>query len=278
MKLNLNRLANVAISMALAIAFSQFIQTSPSLAGSDKREKHEEKQSKLGERHQEYVYGTPNVPTADWVMSSGGRLYDNWMTAQDKEEMEETHPSWPASNTKKSGATTWRCKTCHGWDYKGVDGNYGSGSYKTGIRGVTHMLGTRPDGMVAILRDDIHQYTTEMISDENARHIGMFISRGLHDTDAYINRSSGATNGIASRGANIFQNICASCHGFQGTKLDWGDEGDPAYVGTEANANPWEVLHKIRNGHPGYEMIAMRAFPIEISVDILTYIRTLPDR
>ena len=72
--------------------------------------------------------------------------------------------------------------------------------------------------------------------------------------------------------------VCAACHGYQGTQLDWGDEGDPAYVGTESNANPWEVLHKIRNGHPGVEMIAGRPFGMDAAVDILTYTRTLPEK
>ena len=67
-------------------------------------------------------------------MSSGGRLYDNWMNTTGADDVEDTHPSWPASNTSKSGSVTWRCKSCHGWDYKGAAGKYGSGSYYTGIR------------------------------------------------------------------------------------------------------------------------------------------------
>ena len=200
------------------------------------------------------------------------------MTAQQLDEMETTHPSWPASNIKKKGAVTWRCKSCHGWDYKGADGKYGKGSYFTGIKGVTHMQAVDPAGIVAIIRDKTHQYTDKMISDEMANRIGLFIARGLHDTDAYIDRKTGKVSGSAARGARIFQNICASCHGFQGTKLDWGDEDGHAYVGTEANANPWEVLHKIRNGHPGHEMVAMRSFPLDVAVDILAYTKTLPEK
>jgi thiosulfate dehydrogenase len=51
----------------------------------------------------------------------------------------------------------------------------------------------------------------------------------------------------------------------------------PGYVGTEASANPWEVLHKIRNGHPGVEMISLAAFPLQVSLDVLAYTRTLPE-
>ncbi len=232
----------------------------------------------LEDHQKEYVYGVPVVPTVQWTMSSGGRMYDNWMNATDGDAPEETHPSWPAMSTKKSGSVTWRCKSCHGWDYKGVAGKYQSGSYYTGIRGITHMQGSDPSAMIGVLRNEAHQYTEEMISDDQARRIGMFVTRGLHDTDAHIDRETGDTTGSAARGANFFQNICAACHGFQGTQLDWGDDSGPAYIGTESNANPWEVLHKIRNGHPGVEMISSRPFGMETAVDILTYVRTLPEK
>ncbi len=116
-----------------------------------------------------------------------------------------------------------------------------------------------------------------MIPDEAAKRVGLFIARGLHDTDSYINRGTGNSNGSARNGAAIFQNVCATCHGFQGTVLNWGTTEEPAYVGTEANANAWEVLHKIRNGHPGAPMISIRPFGMKAAVDVLTYTRTLPE-
>jgi len=40
-----------------------------------------------------------------------------------------TSPLWATqSSNTRSGKDTWRCKECHGWDYMGVDGAYGSGS------------------------------------------------------------------------------------------------------------------------------------------------------
>ncbi len=272
--LRLSKAIRISAACGLFLAFS----VTQSFASSEDEEKFEKKQPTLDERHQEFVYGVPDVPTNDWTLSSGGRIYDNWMNALEKKAPEGNHPAWPASNTKIQGESTWRCKACHGWDYKGVDGNYASGSWQTGIKGVMQRQGTKPSSMAAILRNATHQYTPDMISDAQALRLGLFLSRGLHDTDAYIDPDSGKTRGIASRGARIYQNVCAACHGFQGTKLDWGSDEEHAYVGTEANANPWEVLHKIRNGHPGHEMISMRPFPMDVAVDILTYIRTLPEK
>ncbi|MDI6800760.1 MAG: hypothetical protein QMD01_01690, partial [Thermodesulfovibrionales bacterium] len=66
----------------------------------------------------------------------GGVLYDNWL-AELRVKADKTHPSYPAEG-KQKGAATWRCKECHGWDYKGKDGDYSKGNARyTGIKGIT---------------------------------------------------------------------------------------------------------------------------------------------
>ena len=71
---------------------------------------------------------------------------------------------------------------------------------------------------------------------------------------------------------------CAACHGFKGRLLNWGTSEKPAYVGTEANAAPDEVLHKIRNAQPGAAMVNLRVFPIEDAAAVLAYVKTLPQK
>ena len=113
--------------------------------------------------HADYIFGAPAEASEAWIMSRGGRLYDNWYAALGADEPEATHPAWPDSNTKKKGAVTTRCKSCHGWDYRGAEGKYGSGSYKTGILGVMAYSGRDVAKIIALLRGDAHGYTTEMI-------------------------------------------------------------------------------------------------------------------
>ncbi|MCK5623938.1 MAG: c-type cytochrome [Alphaproteobacteria bacterium] len=228
--------------------------------------------------HRDYIYGVPVEPTEAWIMSRGGRLYDNWINTQGHDKPKATHSAWPASNTKKKGGTTWRCKSCHGWDYLGSDGKYASGSYKTGIAGVMPSKGKSVDAIAATIRDGTHGFTKKMLSDEQLGYLAAFVSRGLDDMNRYIDSKSGAVKGDPKKGASIFQTNCAACHGFDGRALNWGDEDDPGFVGTEANANPWEVLHKIRNGHPGVEMISLRAFDVQTAVDVLAYTKTLPQK
>lgn len=226
--------------------------------------------------HADYVFGAPSEPSDAWVLTRGGRLYDNWYATQDLDAPEGTHPAWPASNSR-TGSVTWRCKSCHGWDYRGAEGKYGSGSYQTGIAGVIAYSG---DGaaLEELLRSDPHGYSEDMIPSEQAQYIAAFLAGGLDDMNTVIDFDTGNVAGDTRNGAAIFQTTCASCHGFDGRALDWGDADEPGYVGTEANANPWEVLHKIRNGHPGVEMISLRAFDLQDTVDVLAYTRTLPEK
>ncbi len=224
--------------------------------------------------HRDYIYGTPADPTEAWTLAKGARLYDNWFSSLDVKEPEQTHPAWPASNTKKKGAVTWRCKSCHGWDLRGKDGAYATGSYKTGIKGLRSWAGKDPDAIHQIMLNKTHGFTHDMMPPDAMLRLAVFVSRGQVDMAAHIGADK-SVKGDPKHGAAIFQNVCAACHGFDGAALNWGSEEKPNYVGTEAVANPWEVLHKIRAGHPGVEMPSMMAFPVGDAVDLLSYTQTL---
>ena len=225
--------------------------------------------------HRDYISGVPVDPSEAWTLASGARMYDNWYNALGVDAPKTTHPAWPASNTKKSGAVTWRCKSCHGWDYSGKDGAYGKGSYKTGITGIRAYAGKGEDAIHQILMDKTHGYTHDMIPLDAMLRLSAFVGKGQIAVADYI-KPDKTVLGDTEKGKAVFQNVCAACHGFDGKALNWGDANKPAYIGTEAQGNPWEILHKIRAGHPGVEMPAMMAFPTQTQVDVLSYAKTLP--
>ena len=183
--------------------------------------------------------------------------------------------AYPASG-KKKGATTWRCKECHGWDYKGAAGAYRSGSHFTGIKGVRGVAGMAPEKIHAIIMDKSHGFTAETMPHSAMEKIALFLSRGQIDVDRFIDRDSKIARGNPRRGARFFQTICAVCHGFDGKDINFKDEKSPEYVGTLASANPWEALHKIRFGQPGVGMVALTVLDIEDLVDILACTQSLP--
>ena len=233
-----------------------------------------------GPQQQEYVHGAPQVPSLDWTIAAGGRIYDNWWEALDRPAPEATNPAYPAAaNSEQTGEGTWRCKECHGWDYQGAAGIYRSGSHFTGIKGVLGMRGWAPESILPILRDKNHPYTEEMISNEEMLRVATFLSEGLTDMRAFIDYDSRKMIpgvGDVDRGRAIFQNTCAACHGFDGRALDWGEGDSHNYVGTEAAELPDEVFNKISNTHPGAAMINLRAFSVEDRVSVMAYIAGLP--
>lgn len=212
--------------------------------------------------------------SADETFSSiarGGRLYDKWYKVIDAPKPEETHAAWPASNTNKSGDATQRCKACHGWDLMGADGAYSSGSYQTGITGLTASVGAPLEDLIAIMKDDTHGFGG-MMDEQDYYDLANFVANGQIDMDEAINRETKLANGDVSVGEGYYNTVCANCHGIDGDlPKDLGTT-----LGTLANSNPWEIIQKIQNGQPAEQMPAMRAFDIQVSTDILAYLQTLP--
>jgi thiosulfate dehydrogenase len=210
------------------------------------------------------------------AIDRGGVLYDSWYGALGKEAPKQTHPAYPKTG-KQKGATTWRCKECHGWDYKGAAGVYGKGGRYTGITGIRNMTYASEKAIVAIVKDKTHRFG-ELIPEKDLQALAHFIAHGQIDVDIYIDRATKKTKGDPARGERIFQTTCSRCHGSDGKQLNFRTPADPEYVGTVANENPWETLHKIRMGQPGVPMISMLAFDAQDHVNILAYAQSLPQK
>jgi thiosulfate dehydrogenase len=208
-------------------------------------------------------------------IARGGQYYDKWWAVIDADEPEGTHPAYTAEG-KRKGSTTWRCKECHGWDYKGVDGAYGSGSHFSGIKGIAGMANGNQKAIAESLRGEPHNYTKEMMPDKAIERLALFVSAGQINMDIYIDRATKKAKGDLVNGARFYQTVCANCHGFDGKLINFGSDEKVEFIGTVAQANPWETLHKIRSGQPGQPMPALIALDIQDMVDIVAYTQTLP--
>jgi thiosulfate dehydrogenase len=231
------------------------------------------------------ISGPTATEPAGYVLADparGGLLYDKWWAVIGINEPAGDHPLYPETG-QQSGPITYRCKECHGWDYKGRDGAYGSGSHFTGIVGVQ---GTRrtPQGLFDLLRADPvntpngHDMDAYGMSDRDLWDVVKMTREGVMNTDDYID-TGGMFLGSAVFGNTSYGGLCASCHGEDGTLINFGDDVDPEHIGGLARRNPWEFLHKTRFGHPGSPMPSLDLLRWELQrvADIGAYSETLPD-
>ncbi|MBW1853517.1 MAG: hypothetical protein JRJ00_02370 [Deltaproteobacteria bacterium] len=219
-------------------------------------------------------------PLLTGVLVRGGSLYDKWWAINSGTAPTADHPLWATrpdtdSNTR-TGSDTWRCKECHGWDYMGVDGAYGSGSHKTGFDGIYDSRTKSAGELTTFFKTGDHDFSAQF-SDQDIADVVSFITTGQIDMTLYIDLDTKEANGDATNGETLYAGSgqCVVCHGEDGKTIDFHDgEG----VGGVARDNPWD-LHKIRFGHPGSspEMPSAveNGLPIDDQVDILTHAQTL---
>jgi thiosulfate dehydrogenase len=223
------------------------------------------------------------VSAQNEAITQGGLLYDKWWTVTGADEPAGDHPLWATQSTNtRSGTDTWRCKECHGWDYMGADGAYGSGSHFTGFPGVYAARTKSVDEIVAALSGGAnpdHDFSAVM-DDAALTNLAVFI-QGVMDYTQYIDYSTKSPiGGDAANGQTLFTDNCALCHGADGTQLNFGSEDEPEYVGIIAVDNPQEFLHKTLYGQPGSKPAMIGAiengWTIDQTVDVLAYSQSLP--
>lgn len=207
------------------------------------------------------------------MLARGGVLYDNWLDEKGV-KIDKTHPSYPAEG-KHKGAVTWRCKECHGWDYKGKAGAYSEGSHYTGIKGIRDYANQDTTAIVNILKNETHAFDT-MLSETDLDSLALFVAFGQVDVDLYIDRKTRKSIGDLSNGGRIYLSTCTKCHGYDGKDINFKDSKNPEYVGTVASKNPWEIFHKIRWGHPASSMISLVFLDLKEQLDVLAFCQALP--
>ncbi|MBI2917942.1 MAG: c-type cytochrome [Chloroflexi bacterium] len=217
-------------------------------------------------------------------IAHGGRLYDKWWT-DDPGATAPTgnHALWALQTTNtRTGLDTFRCKECHGWDYKGKGGAYSKGSHLTGFAGVQHAsMAMSKAQLLDILKGatDYRHDFSKVLSAKALSDLAAFLSEGLVNDTQYIDYATKKPIGAdAARGKTRYDSVCAICHGADGKQLNFGSDTSPEYVGTLAADNPWEFMHKVRAGQPGTTMPSaiVSGWSIQDVLDALAYSQTLP--
>ncbi len=218
-----------------------------------------------------YLQTLPSINLAASI-ANGGRLYDDWQVHTGGQRQALPHPAYPSTAYYANAASeTWRCKECHGWDYKGNQGQYARGNHATGIKGVRALVGVEPEKIMATLKSSKHLFGA-VLKHRDLQDLANFVSYGQIDMDALIDGRTGLSRGDASRGSAHYRTMCAGCHGLEGGFVA------KRHVGRVTREDPWHSVHNMLNGHPDDTMPALREIDPKVISDILAHMQTLQER
>ena len=217
-------------------------------------------------------------------LKRGGRLYDKWWDENGAVSPTTDQPLWATRSKNASGVfdnavsgeDSWRCKECHGWDYKGVAGAYATGSHKTGFPGILNRSRNSLSLIDQFIRSGTNHsfFGTNKLGERDMKDLVAFI---MSNTEGVTDVTNALSGGSSTVGKTLYEDVtpgdCKGCHGAQGTTVGSVD------VGALANDNPQEFVHKARFGSPGSTMIPTPGGFIGLNVtqagDARAYAKTL---
>lgn len=215
-------------------------------------------------------------------VTRGAQIYDDWTVVIDNIAVPVGNQAiWSRqTNNSISGIDTWRCVTCHGWDYQGANGAFRSGSYSTGFPGILDAATKSSTEIIAAMdgTEDAQHDFTSMLSEDDLNSVVAFIQEGLVNDNEYIDLvTRKVLDGNLSNGRQKYEQVCATCHGEDGTKATFRYEGAEISLGTLAVQDPWRFLHRTRFGTArapempiGYEL----GWTAEDGRDVVYYVQS----
>ena len=198
----------------------------------------------------------------------GGELYDHFWLVTGTTIPDDVYSNHPF--------TTLRCKSCHGWDYRGAYGVYGD-NYDPKPFAINRDLTQSRDKSEsylrsAILNTNIHADYTQYLSSDDIQDLVAFIKNNMIDTSLFFDFEPEFNEYRIQKGGDqlagdafIAQN-CQVCHGGQTTeiKTDLGRYS----LGSSMRLKWFETHHKVLYGAPGTNMRPIATSPKNL-LDVL---------
>jgi mono/diheme cytochrome c family protein len=210
----------------------------------------------------------------------GGLLYAAWDVVLGVEPPQENHPLWDNEIVDEN---TWRCVSCHGWNYSGAGGItlQDSGEFIE-YPGLFTMVAEPEENVIAWLdgSNNLNHDFSSFLTDTALQDLSAFLisSSYMVSPDLIANEETGIVRGTSMYGEELYKLKCKVCHGTDGSKINFGSAELPAFLGDMAVFDPWRMAHTIRFGHVNVKVPPGADFDWSFNneIDLLAYTQHMP--
>lgn len=256
---------NKTIATGLAVAAMLAAAAAPTQPATNVERQIEQEQAVLSGDEHEFGDG--------FMLALGGKLYDDIWSASDATPPMTRNPDFP-DDVEVSVSDSWRCASCHGWDYDGAAKSPGSKQQEAQFASLRQLYGQNMLRLRARFSRAHPNYLEGMLDSLPLELILLFIGAGQVDHAAFdLGKPVDPVN--LARGQDIFEGLCMNCHDPDGKAGLPPRDGRKPSLGWLARREPNRVLHRVINGFPGQAMVALRFMEDEAVRDLIAYMRTL---
>lgn len=207
----------------------------------------------------------------------GAHLYQAWDRRVGAELLGYINPMWKELERKtEAGPVTWRCSSCHGWNYLGTTYNDSEGGFVPGLLIVRSMEEQEIQEWLDGTNNPKHDFS-QFLTIAAQKDLIYFLKHGLINYTSFARQKIFDSPNIKGNGETLYKESCRDCHGPDGARINFGTAENPAFLGNSAE-EPWKVVHLVQFGHPNVGVPPAKdlGWTLEDVFDVVKYTIVLP--
>ena len=179
---------------------------------------------------------------------SGAHLYEAWDERVGVNLYGNTNPMWRELGRKAElGPVTWRCASCHGWNYLGTAYNESEGGFVPDLLEARVMEEDEITMWLDGTNNPNHDFSN-FLTIASQKDLVAFLKHGLINYTIYARQDIFNNPNISTYGEDLYKESCRECHGPDGARINFGSAETPVFLGN-LSEEPWRIVHLIQFGH-----------------------------
>jgi len=208
----------------------------------------------------------------------GAWIYTAFDKVLNVEQVSSKNPLWPDSLADEiSSVKSWRCSTCHGWNYQGMV-TYGDEVVNfPGLENVPELTDLEILSWMDGTTNNDHDFSKYLTIESGNQLLSFFRDERFLKWVA-TNEIEAIESGDIPNGEEIYKQHCFECHGTHGAKVNLGSISKPRFLGDIMSMNEARIIHHLEFWSASHEKI----FDSDINLgdgdllDLVKYLGQMP--